>query len=164
MPAGRRVNVRPSEYQREERLNADPSQALETARATLLSHGFQITTDPRGILEAKGPGMNSSKQSALLGVSQLQISASESTVRVVADLGGLRPMRLLLYGLPIGLAVLFLVLFGFSFGFSWGYALPLLPWVVLSPLMARWLEKRTRRALDVLVHNMVAGAPKWEER
>lgn len=45
-------------------------------------------------------------------------------------------------------------------GFSWAYLFPVLPWVVLSPLVVRWLEKRTRTALDVLVHNMVSAPPR----
>jgi len=33
--------------------------------------------------------------------------------------------------------------------------LPVLPWAVISPLMARWLKNRTTKAVDTLVHNMV---------
>lgn len=160
LPAGSVVTGQPSEYQREERLATDPSQALETARGVLLSHGFQLTNQSEKLLEATGPGMSSSKQPAILGVSRLRISTSESTVNVGAELGGLRVLKLTLYGLPMGLAAFFLVLFGVLKGFSWTYLFPVLPWVVLSPLMVRWMEKRTKTALDVLVHNMVSAPPK----
>ena len=159
MPAQSHMSRDPSEYQREESLAIDSSRALETGRTILLSHGFKLTTPSQGILEAAGPGMTSSKQAPLLGVSQLRISANESSLRVAADLGGLRLIKLTLFGLPFGLAAIFLLVFGIMDGFSWRYAWPLLPWVVVAPLIARWLEGRTVKALDFLVHNMVATPP-----
>lgn len=49
-------------------------------------------------------------------------------------------MQLFLHLLPLGLAA------------------PLLPWVLLSPALATWQERRTTKALDTLVANMVDAA------
>ena len=47
----------------------DPDAALTLAKAALLAQGFEILPGSSAELRAKGPGMRSTQQSALLGVS-----------------------------------------------------------------------------------------------
>ena len=81
-----------------------------------------------------------------------------------------------LLGLGLGLffgvggGLMFGQLFGVGFGVPWaqgwvwmllalGFAmLPVTPWLVLSPMISKWIRTRTQNALQTLVRNAVLMA------
>jgi hypothetical protein len=103
--------------------------------------------------------MRSTQQSALLGVSQFRFQIAASTLTASATLGGVASMKAFVTLFPPGrilsLVVLFAVLGqGISYLGLWLVA----PWLVISPLMAALIERRTTRAVDRLARSMAVAA------
>ena len=139
----------------------DPAEALDVAKLTLLAQGFEIAPQSRGELRAIGPGLNNTNQPALLGASEIMLVADSSTILARAQLGGARRMKLFLYVFPPGLAVTLALIFALTAmpaGASWWALLALAPWLVLSPVLSRWIESRTKKAIDGLVRSMAPAA------
>lgn len=151
--------------------SGDTDKAFGLAESALTGIGFRITERTAGSVEMVGPGMNSTRQSALAGASRIHISYRRGELALEADLDGVERMsrfvKLFPFGLCLFLAVLFSVVFGTLFGPGvWilivagvlgGNALL---WFFLGPWMARSIRTRTCRGLDTLLANMVAvGEP-----
>ena len=144
--------------------NAD--KAFGLAESALTALGFRLTERTPGSVELVGPGMNSTRQSALVGASRIRISGGRSELAVEADLGGVewmsRFVTLFPIGLVLGLGVVLSVVFSAVFGPGiWIFAVAgavggnALLWLVLGPMMARGIRARTNRALDTLLANMI---------
>lgn len=144
--------------------SGDAERAFDIALETLLPLGFQIETKGSSRLTAAGPGFGSTRQGALLGVSRAEFTADRSSLRVRAELGGVDRMQRFLIILLVGVgtfdSLLFTALwyfFGEIRAYSWFLAIPaltMLPWIFIGPILARWIGKRTKEALDTLLHNM----------
>ena len=140
------------------------AKALDVARTVFMGQGFQIVANNDYELRVTGPGINSTKENPLKGVSEASIIVRSSTIEIKAMLGGVQKMKNFLRLLPLGLALFFLILFG-ALAWSlpelrqaWIFLIPLLalsPWLFLAPLMTRMIEKRTKQAVDTLLNNMV---------
>lgn len=139
-------------------LGGDPAAALDVARIALLSLGFEILADSEAELCARGPGMQSNRQPALLGATELSLHVTSSSVDARATLGGVSSMKAFLFlfppGLALGLAIVFALL---EMPEWWVAALSVAPWLVLSPWIASLVERRAIQAVDHLVSGM-AGA------
>lgn len=137
--------------------------AFRLAESALTGIGFRITERTAGSLEMVGPGMNSSRESALVGASRIHIRDGRGEIAVEADLGGVERMSRFVTLFPLGLCLTMFILFGALSGpensivtvaaATGGIALL---WLLLGPLMARWIRARTCRGLDALLANMVA--------
>jgi len=142
----------------------DASRAIDTALRTLLPLGFEIESQGSSYLTVKGSGMNSTRQNALQGVSRAEFTADRGSLRVRAELGGVDRMQrflvLLLLGMGLFDSMVFLGLWYFLDelrAHPWFLIIPLLtffPWIIIGPLLARWIGKRTREALGALLRNM----------
>ena len=133
----------------------DPDTAFRLAKTALLALGFEILPGSSAELRAVGPGMRSTQQSALLGVSEFRFQIAASTLTVSATLGGVSSMKAFVTLFPPGLILSLVVLFavlgqGISYLGLWLAA----PWLVISPLMAALIERRTKRAVDRLARSM----------
>lgn len=166
-----------TEYETSSQVSGAVSLALTSAISVLANNGFKILSREPEMSVLEGPGMNSTKQNALVGASKITLRAAGDCLRVEAELGSADRMRRFLMTFPfflgMGLGLLFgissgVVLgqaFGIGFGVPWAPGwqwllfamgisfLPVAPWLVLSPLIARSIAKRTRNALDLLVIN-----------
>ena len=139
-------------------LRGDAVAALDVARTALLSPGFEILTESEAELCARGPGMHSNREPALLGASELRIRVTSSMIPARATLGGVATMRAFLFLFPPGLALSLALIFALSgMGMWWVSLFAVAPWLLLSPWMASLIERRTTRAVDRLVSGM-AGA------
>jgi hypothetical protein len=103
--------------------------------------------------------MRRTQQSALLGVSDFRFQISASTLTVSSTLGGVATMKAFVSLFPLGLILSLMVLFavlghGISYLSLWLAA----PWLVISPLMAALIERRTIRAVDRLARSMAIAA------
>ena len=103
--------------------------------------------------------MRSTRQSALLGVSEFRIQIAASALTVSATLGGVSTMKAFVTFFPLGLVLSLVVLFavlghGISYLGLWLAA----PWLAISPLMATLIERRTTRTIDRLARSMAAAA------
>jgi hypothetical protein len=145
----------------------DTGKAFGLAEAALTAIGFRITERTAGSVEMVGSGMNSTRQSALVGASRIHIRGGRGELALEADLGGVERMARFVTLFPPGLGLALGVLLGVVFSLArvpgnWivpvavatgGYVLL---WLVVGPLMARAIRGRTCRGLDVLLANMVA--------
>jgi hypothetical protein len=137
----------------------DPNAAFTLAKTALLALGFEVLPGSSAELRAKGPGMRSTRQSALLGVSRFRFQIAASTLTASATLGGVASMKAFVTLFPPGLILSLVVLFavlgqGISYLGLWLVA----PWLVISPLMAALIERRTTRAVDRLARSMAVAA------
>ncbi len=137
----------------------DPDAAFTLAKTTLLAQGFEILPGSSAELRAEGPGMRSTHQAALLGVSEFRFQIAASTLTVSATLGGVRTMKAFVTFFPPGLILSLVVLLavlghGISYVGLWLAA----PWLAISPLLAALIKRRTTRAVDRLARSMAVAA------
>jgi hypothetical protein len=141
--------------------------AFGLAESALTAIGFRLTERTAASVEMVSPGMNSTRQSALVGASRIHIRGGRGELAVEADLGGVerlaRFITLFPLGLSLSLGLFFCVVFGALFGWgTWIIAVAAgtggtaLLWLLLGPLLARGIRARTCRGLDTLLANMVA--------
>lgn len=158
------------------------SGVLEFAISTLTNNGFAITHRDAKSVSLTGPGLNSTRQNPILGASKITLRLRENTIAADAELGGVDRMRRFLMRFPfllgLGLGLFFCVgggvLFGQQFGagfgmpgaqgWKWvlltvgGAMLPVAPWLILSPIMANSIRRRTESAIETLVRNAAFSA------
>jgi hypothetical protein len=154
-----------------------PVAQLEVAMSILAGQGFEVTHRDATSAALRGPGLNSSRQNPLLGATHVELRLESEELRLYAKLGGVDAMRRWLMWFPfvlgLGLGLFFAlaggVMFGRQFvvplgdtwnrGWRWiavafaAALVPVSPWLVLSPLIARQLRRRTERALNTLLKN-----------
>ena len=154
-------------------------ETLQAALAILTNNGFTIVNRDERTANLIGPGLNSTKQNALLGASKIYLAQDGNQLSLEAELGGVESMQRflnrfpLLLGLVLGL--LFCIIgglvigqqFGVGFGAPWaqgwrwvlvtfGFSmLPVTPWIFLSPWIGKMIRTRTQLALNTLVTNAV---------
>lgn len=139
--------------------------AFDLAATALTSIGFRITTRDRSSLDLAGPGMSSTRQSALLGASRIRITHGGNTLSMEAELGGVTRVKRFMTLFPIGLAFLLAIVLSLVFSWVFDHYLWLVPvvavsganallWLVVGPMMARTIYARTRQGLDALLSNM----------
>lgn len=153
------------EYSKTVPFTGKAAKALEVARATFLPQGFQIVASTDYELRVTGPGLNSTKENPLKGITEASIiiRPSASAIEMKATLGGVEKMKKFLIFFPLGLALFFLIVFGAltltlpTLRNPIFLLIPLLalsPWLFLSPWMSRMIGTRTVRAIDTLLNNM----------
>ncbi len=137
----------------------DPDAAFALAKTALLSQGFEILSGSSAELRARGPGMRSTRQPALLGVSEFRFQIAASKLTVSSTLGGVATMKAFVAFFPPGLLLSLVVLFAvFGHGISYLGLWLAAPWLAISPLMAVLIERRTTRAVDRLARRMAVAA------
>jgi hypothetical protein len=152
---------------------------LNAALGILANNGFVIVERSNDSVIAIGPGLKSTRQNPLLGATRIQIDLDDNQVVLNAELGGVAYMQkfvmLFPFALGFALSVFFAVTggwffgkqFGVGFGVPWakGWSwfkvaigigmLPSLPWLIISPWIAKMIRNNTHQALDALVTNAV---------
>ena len=140
---------------------------LEALKAAFIANGFQVSPSGRGEFLARGPGMRSTSQNPLFGVSEARVRAIGSQLEIHANLGGAQWMaRFVLFFPPllgVFLAIVLAAVFGATGQIQALWFAPLIvagaeaPWIVVGPLMARWIRRRTEKALDALLRSVSAA-------
>jgi hypothetical protein len=156
--------VKPMEYSKAVPFTGHAARALDVARSTFVGQGFQIITNSDYELRVTGPGITSSRENPLKGVSEASIIVRPSAIEIKAILGGVQRMKMFLRLFPLGMALLFLIVFGVlawmlpGFRHAWIFLIPVLalsPWIFLGPLIVRSIGKKTAQAVDMLLSNMM---------
>ena len=152
------------EYSKTVPFEGHGAKALDVARSTFVGQGFQIVANSDDELRVTGPGISSTRENPLRGVSEASIIIRASAIEIKAMLGGAQKMKTFLRLFPLGLALFFLFAFGVlawrlpEFRQWWIFLIPLFalsPWLFLAPLMGRSIERKTIRAVDTLLSNMM---------
>lgn len=134
-------------------LHGQAETALQLAWATLLALGFDVHKPAKYELTAKGPGMRSTRQPALLGVSRLKLSIHQQSLMVEYQLGGLDFLKKFIYVFPPALALLLALVFSVvGLEVDWVHFSWLLPWPLLAPWLFRVQKQRSLRAVEELLH------------
>jgi hypothetical protein len=140
----------------------DPAKALETARSVLATNGFKVNPQGENGITAEGPGMKSTRQNPLLGMTRAQITVRQSSIDLEAELGGVRFMQQFIIFFPPGLILFLALIFallpmeGEAPSRMWLFMI--LPWIVIGPLIAKTMKRSTVKAIDTLLHNMSRSA------
>ena len=154
------------EYSKTVPFTGKASKALEVARSTFLPQGFQLVASTDYELRVTGPGINSTRENPLKGITEasIVIRPSASAIEMKATLGGVERMKKFLTFFPLGMALLFMIVFGVlaltvpDLRRPWIFLIPLAalsPWLFLAPMMSRMIGRRTVQAIDTLLSNMV---------
>lgn len=152
-----------TEYSKTVPFTGSGAKALDVARTALISQGFRILASSDYELRVTGPGINSTRENPLKGLSDATITVRPGSIEVKALMGGVQKMKTFLRVFPLGMALFFLLIFGVlalwlpTLRHPWLFlapALALSPWLFLSPLISRSIEKRTKEAVDTLLNNM----------
>lgn len=130
--------------------------AFDLARTALVSQGFEILSETDSELRARGPGMHSNQQSAILGATEMLLRVNGSEIVAIATLGGVAKMSAFVILFPPGLALSLLALWWFTgTNLTWGYAAMMVaPWLVFGPWMAASMKRSTENAVDGMVRGM----------
>jgi hypothetical protein len=154
------------EYSKTVPFTGEAAKALEVARSTFLPQGFQLVSSTDYELRVTGPGINSTRENPLKGITEalIVIRPSASAIEMRATLGGVEKMKKFLTFFPLGMAILFLLVFGVlaltvpALRNPLFFLIPILalsPWLFLAPWMSRMIGRRTTQAIDTLLNNMV---------
>jgi len=152
------------DYEKTVPFGGNVRKAIEVARNAFIHHNFQIVHDSDLEVELIGPGMLSSRQNPLVGISRIRIRGSSGNLSLEADFEGIRKLTKYLALFIVSMAIFFVLFFGIRFSRQ-GQPVtkvilislaPFIPWPVIIPLMAIWMKSRTSKALDTLVNNMAA--------
>ena len=148
-------------HEHEVSFHGDLAAAFNLAAMSLTSLGFRITQRSEALIEFVGAGMTSTKQSPLTGASGIIVRARGQSLRLEAELGGVQTMSRFVLGFPFVLGLVLVGVFYLVFGQGGDFVTAAIataaavgPWIVIGPLMARWIKLRTTRALDALLENM----------
>jgi hypothetical protein len=131
----------------------------------LVPHGFKVDETHVTGCELSGPGMRSSRQNPLCGISHIAMQISDTEIAVAAIYGGILKLQKWLICFLCSMALFFVILFAILFRNRESYSVfialaPFLPWPVLIPVLIKVFKTRTTQSLDVLLENMVALAKK----
>lgn len=144
-----------------------PDRAFGLAESVLTGLGFRLVDHTPEAMEWVGPGMNSTRQSPLVGASLLRFRLEGSELALEAELGGVARMARFVTLFPLGLCLVLAVVLSGVFAARFGQGPWMVPvvgstgsialvWLLLGPLLARTLRARTCRSLDTLLANMAA--------
>ena len=155
-------------YETDAPLARDAADALDRAEAALSAAGFRIADRPRDGLVAEGPGLRSTNQNPLLGATRIELTAGGRTLRAAAEMGGVDWMRRFVTWFPqaLGLGIGLIGVAALWPAGNWratravviASAATTLPWIVIGPLVGRWIRGRSEAAVDALLHN-AGGRP-----
>ncbi|MBG88993.1 MAG: hypothetical protein CMO80_19115 [Verrucomicrobiales bacterium] len=148
-------------YNNSTNFKTDSSEVRKFIVSIFSQLGFRIDDKGQRELELTGPGLRNTRQSPLLGFSKLNIQLTPHEIHVTGELGGVAWMRNFLIWFIGGMLLFFVVLFGILFRNNpnfdnWIVVLPFAPWPFLIPWISRLMEKRSRTAMDNLLHNLSA--------
>ncbi len=151
------------DYEKTEPFSGNMEKAFEVAKNVFIQHNFQIVRDSDSEVEFTGPGMLSSRQNPLVGISRVCIRGTSGNISIEAEFGGIRRLTKYLVFFIVGMAIFFLVLFGILLSKQdqplYKTILitlaPFIPWPILIPLIHIWMKSRTSKALDRLLTNMI---------
>lgn len=145
-------------YERRNNIEGNPAKALETARDMFVQQGFKLTSMSPTSFEVTGPGMSSTRQNALRGVSKAYVNLSGRELYVEAELGGARKMqRFVLFFPPtliLSIMLLFLAMVPGSKTIPLAACIPqLVLWIPISLIWAPYIRKKTEKAVDTVMEN-----------
>ena len=134
-------------------LSGPPEAAIRVVRDALIANAFTIGSVSPTEFTATGPGLMSSNQNPLLGVSGVSFRAEDGALHVQTELGGATRLGLFAIFFPLGLGLALAGVLRVANKPN-AFIAPMLavaPWLVLGPLIAFFIRKRTQKAINALL-------------
>jgi hypothetical protein len=138
------------QYNKTIQFAGDVDAAMTMAKTIFGLNGFNLNQTGLGRLCLTGPGMTSTKQNPILGLSRGELTFTGEALELTGELGGVAFMKKFLYLFPPALVVVMMVIFMFTnpdqpVGFTplWS----VVPWIVLSPVLSKYIQKKTEDAI-----------------
>jgi hypothetical protein len=149
-------------------LTATIDRALPVSLVILTAAGFRLVGKTAVSAELTAPPATSARHNPLLGASRLRVSFQEGRLSVAAELGGVARLSRFVHVFPVVLALGLALTLGaiFTIAFEGAQAsaartatlavllAQVVIWAALGPLLARRIEARTRKAIDVFMVNV----------
>jgi hypothetical protein len=145
--------------------------ALTLAIGALTTLGFHVAARDEQAIEFTGPGLNSTRQNALLGATRIRLEASGGQLAVQAELGGVRWLRRFVLLFPpmlcLGIGVTLVIFFTLvkpgalprlEAAIAAILGLHMVVWMIVGPVIARRFETKCQRSLDSLIANLAAAS------
>ena len=137
--------------------------ALKAVEAMLIPHGFRLVDSGPGRNRYEGRGMNNSRENPLRGATQIEVAAQTRVMHLHADLGGVRRMALFVCVFPLvlwaGLTLAPMIAHGGDrMEIGTAGMLGTAVWMVVGPVIAWVIRRRTLQALDDLLAGAAAVA------
>ena len=100
------------------KFDGDLKSAMAMAKNIFATNGFKLNENDQAALSLIGPGMNSTKQNPIRGISRGELKFTESTLEFSGELGGVEFMKKFLIFFPlalgIGITIVFVILTYFT--------------------------------------------------
>lgn len=164
LPRKWRIIVSMATHEASAEVRGDATQVLDAAAAALSLYGFRVGYRGTTSLDLTGPGMRSSRQSPILGASRIRLSVENGRLSLAAELGAAARLGRFARVFPPVLALGATGIIGAVFLLTMPKppahlfeilgvvaAADVVVWLVLGPMIARSIERRTRAALDAFV-------------
>jgi len=145
--------------------------ALTLAIGALTTLGFRVAARDEQAIEFMGPGLNSTRQNALLGATRIRLEASGGQLAVRAELGGIRWLRRFLLLFPsmlcLGIGVMLIVVFSFvkpaalqklEAALAVIVGSHMVVRMIVGPVIAQRFETKCQRSLDTLIANLAVAS------
>jgi len=124
---------------------------FSSVESTLLPNGFRVIKKDESSIEFTGRGMNSTKEDPIRGATKISLIAESGILHLTANLGGVLFMSLFVCFFP-PLLILFLSYFNSN---DSGVTNHLWVWLIMGPMIAYWVRRRTVKSLNILLENTV---------
>ena len=144
-------------YQKSIEFNGDLDSAMTLAKYIFATNGFQINQNGQSELAVAGTGMTSTKQDPLKGLTKGKLIVSEENLEFTGELGGVQFMKKVLYFCPPALGLGLTAFFVFTkhdINAGLTQFLCFAPWIVISPVMAKFIQKKTEGAIATALRNI----------
>lgn len=154
------------DYSASKPFRGDVDKALTFAVTALTPMGFRVERKSTDSVELTAPRLQRTRQSALVGASRLRVLHRSGELIVEAELGGVRRLARFVLVFPLVLCVFLGVVFtvinlatdqvGAWLPAGVAIGVNVIVWLVIGPLLARHLKRKTLASLEALLVNAVA--------
>lgn len=148
-------------YEKSVGFSGDVESAITLAKNIFAANGFKISQIDQTEFSVTGPGMSSTKQNPIRGLSRGKLKFTGETLAFTGELGGVEFMKKFLIIFPlalgIGMTLLFAGIGGITKQNDLSGFIPLLtvaPWIFISPIMIKVIQKRTEDAVATALENI----------
>lgn len=160
----------PVDFTETRNINLSWDELRRSSIQLLGANNFQVVNDAPGIIEFRGPGMNSTRQSPVVGASFIRLKANHGSVTLEAGLGGAKWMAKFIRYFPIALLVGLELVFAVVFGLvlpnpilgitiaTSAVGINLMIWSIIAGPMSRKIEERSKAAISGFMTNAISMA------
>jgi hypothetical protein len=149
------------EYEKTISVKGDVQKAYDLIVSVIKQNGFNIKKKGDSKADFKRTGFGASTKKPIRCMSSGYVKTNGNQIKLKADLGIVRFLRLFIGIFPFALGIFLMTLFSVIFRDSqpvMAVVYALSPWVILSPLMIILIPKKIVRKLDRIMETIASKA------